>query len=159
MKFLRLSAALSATIISFVPGLHGGASAHEADYACFMTTQSGQVVDLSDSVCKLKKSTLAVAAVSANNDQAFMEDYKRTVMNYPDMRDKLLARVEKSPEQDIREAKSVCNELKAGLSLYEIQQNQASENFEKVSIFNSSVISSLAPKYYCPKFSNQSLNL
>ncbi len=74
-------------------------------------------------------------------------------MKYPDVRDKLLARAKKSPEQSITEAKSVCNELKAGLSLDEIQQNQASETFEKASIFNVSVINSLATKYYCPEFS------
>lgn len=154
MKFLRLSAVLAATVISFIPGLPKGAIAQEADYPCFMTTKSGQVIDLSESVCKLKKSAPVVTAV-VNNDQAFMEDYKRTVMNYPDVRDKLLARAETSPEQGINEAKSVCNELKAGLALDEIKQTQASETIEKASIFNVSVISSLATKYYCPEFSEQ----
>lgn len=153
MKFLRLSAVLSATVISFVP-VHAGAIAQESDYVCFMTTKSGQIIDLSESVCKLKKSAPVVTAV-VNNDQAFMEDYKRTVMNYPDVRDKLLARAETSPKRGINEAKNVCNELKAGLSLDEIQQNQASETIEKVSIFNASVINSLATKYYCPEFSEQ----
>ncbi len=152
MKFLRLSAVLSATVISLP--IHAGAIAQEADYACFMTTHSGRVIDLSESVCKLKKSAPVVTAI-VNNDQAFTEDYKRTVMSYPDVRDKLLAKAEKSPEQSISEAKSVCNELKAGLSLDEIQQNQASETFERASIFNVSVISSLATKHYCPEFSEQ----
>lgn len=152
MKLLRLSAALSAAVVSLLPGLHGGAIAQETEYPCFMTTKSGQVVDLSESVCKLKKSTLAV---SANNDQAFMEDYKRTVMDHPDVRNKLLARAERSPEQGIREAKSVCRELEAGLSLDEIQQNQASGNLEKASIFSASVISTLATRYYCPEFSRR----
>ena len=154
MKFLHLGAAFSATIISLVPGLHAGAIAQEADYDCFMTTKSGQVIDLSESVCKLKKSAPVVTAV-VNNDQAFMEDYRRTVMNYPDLRDKLLARAETSPKQGINEAKSVCNELKAGLSLDEIQQNQASETIERASVFNVSLITSLAAKYYCPEFSEQ----
>lgn len=152
MKFLGLSAALSVAVISLVPGLHGSAIAQETEYPCFMTTKSGQVVDLSESVCKLKKSVLAVPV---NNDQAFTEDYKRTVMNYPDVRNKLLARAEKLPEQGIREAKSVCRELQSGLSLDEIQQNQASGNFEKASIFSTSVISTLATKYYCPEFSSR----
>lgn len=151
MKFLGLSAVLSATVISLVP-VPKGAIAQEADYACFITTKSGQVIDLSESVCKLKKSAPVMAVV--NNDQAFTEDYKRTVMNYPDVRDQLLARAKKSPEQSISEAKSVCNELKAGLSLDEIKEAQASEIFEKASIFNVSVISSLATKHYCPNFSS-----
>lgn len=148
MKFISL--AVSAAVIAFVPGLHESAIAQQADYLCFMTTQSGQIIDLSESVCQLKES--APTAAKPNNDQAFIEDYKRTVSNYPDMRDQLLARVEGSPEQGISEAKNVCSELEAGLSLDEIQQNQASEDFEKVSIFNTSVISTLATKYYCPQF-------
>lgn len=155
MRLLRLSAALTASVISFVPVLHSKAIAQEPDYACFMTTASGQVIDLSESVCKIKKSAPAAQAMTVNNDQAFLEDYKRTVSNFPDVRDNLLARVEKSPEQGISEAKNVCNELKEGLSIEEIQQNQASENYEKANIFNASVVSTLATKYYCPEFSNQ----
>lgn len=151
MKFISL-AALSA-VISFLPILES-AIAQNVDYPCFMTTASGEVIDLSQSVCKLKKSA-TTAANPANSDQAFMQDYKRTVSNYPDVRDQLLASAEKSPQQGINEAKNVCNELKSGLSLEEIQQNQASENFEKASIFNTSVISTLATKYYCPEFKNQ----
>lgn len=152
MKFLRL--AVSAAVIAFVP-MQGSAIAQDADYLCFMTTSSGQVIDLSDSVCQLKKSAPPTAATPSNSDQAFIKDYKRTVSNYPDMRDKLLARVAKSPEQGISEAKNVCDELKAGLSLDEIQQNQAGESFEKTSVFNISVISTLATKYYCPEFKDQ----
>jgi len=148
MKFLRL--AVSAAVISFVPGLHGSAIAQQADYLCFMTTQSGQIIDLSESICQMKES--APTANPPNGDQAFIEDYKRTVSNYPDMRDQLLARVEESPEQGISEAKNVCSELEAGLSLDEIQQNQVTEDFEKANVFNVSVISALATKYYCPQF-------
>jgi hypothetical protein len=151
MKFLHLGAALAATVVSFIPGLSAGA-AQEADYACFMTTQSGQVIDLSESVCKIKTSALSVIPLN-KSDQAFKEDYKRTVMRYPDVRDKLLATAEKSPQQSITEAKNVCDELKTGLSLEEVEQIQASENFESASIFNVSVINSLATKYYCPEFS------
>lgn len=154
MNLLRLSA-VSATIISLIPVLSLKAIAQEPDYACFMTTASGRIIDLSESVCQIKKSAPTAQAITVNNDQAFLEDYKRTVSNFPDVRDKLIARVEKSPEQGITEAKNVCNELKAGLSIEEIQQNQASENLGKVNIFNASVVSTLATKYYCPEFSNQ----
>lgn len=150
MKFISL-AALSAVIS--LP-IYESAIAQNIDYPCFMTTASGEVIDLSQSVCKLKKSA-TTAANPANSDQAFIQDYKRTVSNYPDVRDQLLASAEKSPQQGITAAKNVCNELKSGLSLEEIQQNQASENFEKASIFNTSVISTLATKYYCPEFKNQ----
>ena len=154
MRLLHLSA-VSAAIISFVPVLHLKAIAQEPDYACFMTTASGQVIDLSESVCKITKSALTAQAKTENNDQAFLEDYRRTVSNFPDVRDNLLARVEKSPEQGISEAKNVCNELKEGLSIEEIQQNQVNDNYEKVNIFNASVVSTLATKYYCPEFSNK----
>lgn len=155
MRFLHLSAALSATVISFLPVLHLKAIAQEPDYACFMTTASGQVIDLSESVCKITKSAPTAQAKTDNNDQAFLEDYRRTVSNFPDVRDNLLARVEKTPEQGISQAKNVCNELKEGLSIEEIQQNQVSENYEKANIFNASVVSTLATKYYCPEFSNR----
>jgi hypothetical protein len=46
-------------------------------------------------------------------------------------------------------------ELKEGLSIEEIQQNQVSENYEKANIFNASVVSTLATKYYCPEFNNK----
>ncbi len=154
MKLLHLSA-VSATIICFVPVLYLKAIAQEPDYACFMTTASGQVIDLSESVCKIMKSAPTAQAETGNNDQAFLEDYRRTVSNFPDVRDNLLARVEKTPEQGISEAKDVCNELKEGLSIEEIQQNQVSENYEKANIFNASVVSTLATKYYCPEFNNR----
>ena len=148
MKLLRLSAALSASVISFLPGFHASANAQEPDYFCFMTTQSGQVLDLSKSLCGSKKST---AAVPVNSDQAFIEDYKRKVMEYPDVRDKLLASAKQSPELSIRNAKSVCSILKAGFSLDEIQRTETGEKAERSSTVNDAIISSLAPKYYCPK--------
>jgi hypothetical protein len=122
-----------------------------------MTTQSGKVIDLSESVCGFKKSTAAVSAVSANNDQAFIEAYQRSVMQYPEVRDNLLASAQQAPEQSISQAKSLCNDLRAGLSYNETQQTYASagEVDEKAGIINTAVINTLATKYYCPDVSNQ----
>ena len=150
MKFLPLSAALSAAI-TFIPGLQASTNAQEHDYVCFLTTQSGKVVDLSDSLCE-KKST---PAVSTDNDQAFIEDYKRNAMQYPEVRDNLLASAQESPEQSISHAKRVCNDLQAGLSFNEMP-NQGGEIDQKTAIVNTAIINTLASKYYCPEVKGES---
>lgn len=160
MKILHLTAAVSAAVISFVPVFHGSANAQENDYDCFMTTQSGQVVDLSESVCGVKK---APAEVSANNDpavmsdtdQAFLEDYEQNVMQNPEVRDNLLANAKLAPEQSINQAKNLCNDMKAGLSFNEVQKNYDQEADQKAGLVNEAIINSLATKYYCPEVNNE----
>ena len=71
MKLLHLSAAFSAAVFSFVPCFHTSANAFEPDHLCFMVTQSGKVLNLSESHCGLKKSA---PEVSANSGGAFSED-------------------------------------------------------------------------------------
>lgn len=151
MKLLRVSVALGATVISFMP-IHTSVSAQEADYACFMSTQSGQVVDLSESVCRAGKSA---APALANTDKKFIADYKRQVMQYPDVRDNLLASAQQSPEPSIGQAKSVCEDLRSGLSLDDIRQSQAGEMPEREEMVNENIINTLATKYYCPELSHQ----
>ena len=149
MKFLPLSAALSAAI-TFILGLQVSTNAQEPDYVCFLTTQSGKVVDLSDSLCG-QKSTPA----STDSDQAFIEDYKRNVMQYPEVRDNLLASAQESPEQSISHAKRVCNDLQAGLSFNEMP-NQGGEIDQKTAIVNTAIINTLATKYYCTEVKGES---
>lgn len=155
MKILHLSTALSAAVLSFVPSWHARAGIFQTDHVCFMTTQSGQVVNLSDSLCKSNKSP---SADSASGDEAFIEEYKRKLMAYPDdysgVRDNLLESVEQSPDLTITQAKSVCNDLEAGLTLEEIKQNQAGEIVEKAETINAALINNLAPKHYCPEWSD-----
>ena len=150
MKLLSLATALSAAVLSFGPGFHASVNAQEADYACFMTTKSGQVIDLSESVCGINKSA---EETSVNSDQAFMEAYKSNVMKHPEVSETLLASVEKSPEQSINQAKSLCSDLQAGLSFEEIQNSEADE--ADADSVNASIINSLATKYYCPDVSKQ----
>lgn len=152
MKILNLSAALSAAIISFLPGFQSSVKAEETDYLCFMTTHSGQVVDLSESLCGASKS---LNKDSANSDQAFIQDYEKKLSEYPDVRDNLLLDNQQSPESNIRRAKDVCNALRSGLSMDDIQEKQDEENIEKSSVVNAEIIDSLATKYYCPEFSNR----
>lgn len=151
MKLLRLSVAVSTVFLLFPPA-HSPVNAQEQDYVCFMTTQSGKIMDLSESVCGFKKST---TSVSANNDRAFIEDYQRNVMEYPEVRDNLLANAQQSPEQSISQAKSLCNVLKAGLSFNEQTYAGEGEAKEKAGIVNAAVINTLATKYYCPEVSSQ----
>lgn len=149
MNFRRLSAAVTATIITLIPG-YSNVQAAEPDYLCFLTTNSGEVVDLSESLCHSKKSKLG----GAKTDKEFIEEYKSRAMKYPDVRDNLIASIENSPESDIERAKGVCTDLKAGLSLDEIQEDQGEENAGKAGMVKSNIITNLASKYYCPEMSN-----
>jgi len=152
MKFVRVSATITATVLSLVSGFHTRAIATEPDYICFMTTSSGQVLDLSGSLCHSKTSQLK----DANNpDQAFIEAYKHQAMRYPAVSDNLLASIQKSPEEDIQQAKSICSNLRSGLSLDEIKESQSQENNDdRVSTINATIINDLATKYYCPEMNN-----
>lgn len=87
MKLLYLSAVLSAAVIS-VTGFHARAIAQKPDYACFMTTQSGQIIDLTQSLCGFKKSASTVAKSNQgyidNSDQSykeFIENYEQALQN------------------------------------------------------------------------------
>jgi hypothetical protein len=151
MKFFPLSATVAATLISLAPSLYTPAIASDPDYACFITTSSGRVLDLSDSLCHTKKSSQKDAD---NPDKAFIEAYKEQAMSYPEVRDNLIARVQRSPEANIDRAKSVCSDLRAGLTMDEIREDQADENTETANVVNTTIIDSLATKYYCPEISN-----
>lgn len=148
MKFLYLAVA-----IYLVPGVFARASATDADYVCFMTTNSGEVIDLSTSVCKHKPSSQPVATAPAiDSDQAFITEYKSTLSRFPDVQKQLLTSME-TPQVRIEQAKSICNDLKAGLSLTDIKQNQVDAASTKAGVFNVSLVTNLATKYYCPEFS------
>ena len=144
MKLLHLTAAITAATISLIPSLHVRAQATEPNYLCFFKTNSGKVVDLSDSVCHGKKST-----DGAKNDKAFIEAYKSQAMKYSDVRDNLISSIQSSPEEKIQQAKGVCTDLKAGLSMDEIEEDRADENVERASRISASIVSSLASKYFC----------
>lgn len=150
MKVGRLSATVTAVVICLIPGLCDRAGSAEPDYLCFLTTNSGEVVDLSNSICHSKESKHA----GAKADKAFIEEYKSRAMRHPDVRDNLIAQIQNSPESDIERAKGVCTDLKAGLTLDEIQEDQAQENVGRASMVKTSIINSLATKYYCPEMSN-----
>lgn len=151
MKFCHLNIALSAAVVSFLCGIDNVAKAQEPDYTCFITTASGQIVDLSHSLCGSQSSA---PTLPVNSDQAFVEDYKRSLDQYPEVRDSLLADNQQSAEPNIRKAKSVCEKLKAGRSLSEIKQAQTEESVERTSVVKAEIIDALATKHYCPEFSN-----
>jgi hypothetical protein len=147
MKLLRASAVLSAVVVSWL-SFNTSVKAQEADYTCFMKTNSGRIIDLSQSVCH---STKPAAPVLATADKKFIADYKRQVMQYPDVRDDLLASAKQSPEPSIDQAKDVCENLRSGLSLQDIRENQSGEMLERDEAVNAKIINTLAPKYYCPE--------
>jgi hypothetical protein len=123
----------------------------QTNYACFLTTKSGNLIDFSQtSLCGAQK---AAPKVTANVDEAFLADYKRNAMQYADVRDNLLANVNKSPQVSSLQAQKVCSDLKSGISLLEIKQKQARETVEQASIVNAQIITNLATRYYCPNLS------
>ncbi len=152
MKIKHLSAIISVATC-LLPGI-GYAQAiitERSDYACFLTTSSGITVDFSQtSLCGAQKSA---PKVPVNTDEAFLAEYKRNVMQYAEVRDNLLANAEQSPQTSSLQAQKVCNELKSGLSLEEIQQKQVTESAEQTSIINARIVNNLATKYYCPTLS------
>lgn len=147
MKLLHLSAALSAVVIPWL-SFNASAKAQEFDYTCFMKTPSGRVIDLSQSICRSMKSAVPVLATA---DKKFIADYKRQVMQYPDVRDSLLASAKQSPEPSIGQAKNVCEDLRSGLSLEDIKELQDEGMLERDEAVNAKIINTLAPKYYCPE--------
>jgi hypothetical protein len=94
MKFLRLSAAISTIVLSLVPCFHTSANALEPDYPCFMTTPSGKVLDLSESLCGTKKSA---PEVSANIGQPSRK-YKKRYVPEEALRRKALRLIQSSEE-------------------------------------------------------------
>lgn len=95
MKLLRLSAAISAIVLSLVPCFHTSANALEPDYPCFMTTPSGKVLDLSESLCGTKKSA---PEVSANIGQPFRK-YKKRYLPEEALRQKALRLIQSSKQK------------------------------------------------------------
>lgn len=150
MKIFHLSATVTAAAIALISGFSTGAIAREPDHLCFISTTSGEILDLSESLCGSKKTKFAKAA---KTDQAFIDEYKRQALKYPAVRDNLLSSITSAPEDNIRQAKSVCQGLDEGLTLDEIAQEQAREN-NKAKIANAAIINDLAIKYYCPGMNN-----
>lgn len=142
----RLNATIAAAAISLVSGFQFQAFASEPDYFCFVTTGAGEVLDLSQSLCADKATKPSLAAL----DKAFVEAYKSQAMTHADVRDNLLAKIQQSPEANIAEAKGVCNDLEAGISLEEIQEAQSEEHEAKADEVNSEIVNQLATRYYCP---------
>lgn len=157
MKLFPLST-ISAALFFLLPCLSASASprglaAPETEYGCFMVNNSGQVVDLTESVCKANKS--ATKTVSADSDQEFIKEYKRVAATVPNVGDGLLLSAQKTPEQGIAQAKRLCEQLKEGLSIDEIKVNQSEEIFEEAEVANADIINNLATKHYCPELSEQ----
>ncbi len=149
MKIKYLSALVSAAIC-LLPGIRAY-SQEQPNYACFLTNESGSTVDFSQtSLCGHQK---LAPKVPIDIDEAFLADYKRSAMQYADVRDNLLANAEQSPQISSLQAQKVCSELKSGLSFEEIKQKQGRETVEQSSIVNAQIVTSLATKYYCPNLS------
>ena len=143
---VKYLSAIAFTAICLLPGI--SYAQQQQDYACFLTTNSGNTVDFSQtSLCGAQKA----APKPVDIDEAFLAEYKRNVMQYAEVRDNLLANAQQSPQMSSLQAQRVCNELKSGLSLDEVKQKQASETVEQSSIVNDQIITNLATKYYCPK--------
>lgn len=152
MNVVKYCSAIAIATVCLLPGVSDRAySQQQLDYACFVTTSSGNTVDFSQtSLCGTQKSA---PKVPVNTDEAFLAEYKRNVMQYAEVRDNLLANAQQSPQVASSQAQRVCNDLKSGLSLDQIKQKQATETVEQSSIVNAQIITDLATKYYCPNAS------
>lgn len=148
MKLKYLGTVVWATVC-LVPGIYNNRAIAQTqlDYACFFTNPSGQTVDFSQSsLCGARKT----ASAPLSTDEAFLAAYKNSAMQYPEVRDSLLASATQSPEVSSMQAKEVCSNLKAGLTLDEIKQKQSKDVVEQASLVNAQIVSDLATKFYCP---------
>lgn len=157
LQITRICCGLSTIFFCLLSYSQLPAIAQPSDYLCYMTTSSGQVIDLSDSCRSQNSFTVPTPSI----DSLFLRDYKQaltqTATNY-NIRELLL---KQSPESKIQYALAVCNGLKAGLSLTQVQNLQAEQivktninEFTQLSgVINVDIISKLASKYYCPQFS------
>lgn len=101
MKLLHLGTVLSAAVFSFMHCFHA-ANAQDPDYACFMTTESGQVIDLSKSVCGSNKKYVPAANAnsdSANSNQAVSEKSKRKLSEEKALRQEALRIIQAKKEK------------------------------------------------------------
>ncbi len=92
MKYLHLSAAVSAALLSFAPCFYTPANALEPDYPCFMITSSGKVLDFSNSLCKFKQP--ASPEIYADSSEVISEDNNRSVPDPEELRKEALQRQE-----------------------------------------------------------------
>lgn len=154
MKTLHLSTALSAAIVFFMPGFQSNTQARTPEYLCFMTTNSGQVLDLSNSLCRAEGEQISALPVSSEqaNAEAFAAEYNRSLNQYPDVRQQLLANNQQSPEATVLQAKTVCEDLSMGVSLEQIKINQTEESTDRTNLVNAEIVNELAVKHYCPQY-------
>ena len=154
MKTLHLSTALSAAIVLLLPGFQLPAQAQAPEYLCFMTTTSGQVLDLSSSLCSNGEKKISALPVNSEqaNAEAFTAEYNRSLNQYPDVREQLQANNQQSPEATIEQAKTVCEDLSMGVSLEQIKINQTEESTERTNLVNAEIVNELAVKHYCPQY-------
>lgn len=151
---LKLTSLTVAYILAIASNAQSSASAQEPEYACYMRTPS-QVIDLSNSLCRPRQ---PVVMPVASTDELFLAAYKQAaIAKYPNMQDVLL---QQPPEINIKYARAVCNGLKAGLSVQQIQSLQTKQintinqlqPQQNSGVVDLSAIGLLAPKYYCPQF-------
>lgn len=154
LKLIGLSATLFTNACVVLSGAQLEAIAREPDYPCYMITTSGQTIDLSDSLC----SSVQTIVDGANIDDLFMAEYKQAlVKKYPNVNSLSLRQ---ETEANIEYARAVCNGLKSGLSpdvIQNLQNNQIVSTLSgRRTIVDTQLITSLAPKYYCPQFHHSS---
>lgn len=100
MKLLHLGTVLSAAVFSFMACFHA-ANAQDPDFACFMTTESGQVIDLSKSVCGSSKKSVPVVDTNSDfaNSKAVIEQSKRKLSEEKALRQEALRLIQAKKEK------------------------------------------------------------
>ena len=153
MKTLHLSTALSAAIALLLPGFQP-VQARTPAYLCFITTTSGQVLDLTNSLCRDGREPVLALPVNSEqaNAQAFTAEYNRSLNRHPEVRQQLLANNQQSPESTIEQAKTICEDLSMGVSLEQIKINQTEESTDRTNLVNAEIVNELAVKHYCPQY-------
>lgn len=140
---------------------------------CFWTNSQGEQVRIPSSMCGSQidyspPDTSISSSFSDPADIAFIDEYEKLSesQNEPIMRHLLLRTIQQSPESEIRIAKQVCNDLRSGLPLRRIIENQVGDLGDdsdstavRANIKLVTLRDSLAVKNYCPEFMAQIENL
>ncbi|MCU0551558.1 MAG: hypothetical protein MUC48_19620 [Leptolyngbya sp. Prado105] len=156
-----------AGLIAFTPLLASSAFARQPDHGCYMRTSSGQVINLSSSICKFD-----LDEKFAKQDIAYLAAIKQMMGSHSDrwMTDALA----KNPSLFTAAAREYCQARQSGVSDQQYMEEkyqavmdsrsanppQSREEHEQQQAYQAqlvpvSIAMSLAPQHYCPEVANR----
>ncbi|BAZ28262.1 hypothetical protein NIES4074_06930 [Cylindrospermum sp. NIES-4074] len=113
------------------------------DFVCYMRSNDGQIINLTK-LCSLNNHEVGKSNLSTT-DQQFLENYKsflRKRIGGSPLINNALSQAQKSPEDIVQRAKSICASIKTGTS----KNSQVNSGN-----IDADIINTMAVEYYCPE--------